>query len=215
MGIVHETFSVSGSAAFVRCTEFDGLARIFDPAVNAVMLPRSANPQIDHWLALHAGNCEQERGFRVRIRAGDCVSPYLFSEQDAGNAALREDIRFLSGLLCDLLDAPLAGVRLDVTHKAVCPRFHADQVGIRLLCTYRGPGTEYLDDGASDCASAQPHAQDENGNAAIVHVPPYAILLLKGSGWPGDASRAATYRSPALDPGEAPRVLLSVDGIQD
>jgi len=213
MGIVQETFNVSGEAALVRCTQFNELTRIFDPDVNAVVLPRSADPQIDSWLAQQAGNSEQERGFRVRVNAGDSVSPYLFHKQDAGSAALREDIRALAELLCDLIDTPRAGVRLEVMHKAMCPRFHTDQVGIRLLCTYRGPGTEYLDQAAGHDVINGVRNEPEEG--AIVHVPPYAILLLKGANWQGNAGHGAIHRSPALDAGQAPRVLLAIDGIRD
>ena len=42
------------------------------------------------------------------------------------------------------------GLRLEIIERAMCPRFHVDHVGIRMLCTYRGPGTEWLDDEAAD-----------------------------------------------------------------
>lgn len=31
-----------------------------------------------------------------------------------------------------------------ITHQS-CPQFHADTVGVRMLCTYTGPGTWYIE----------------------------------------------------------------------
>ncbi|MEF8706149.1 MAG: DUF1826 domain-containing protein [Candidatus Accumulibacter sp. UW27] len=41
-------------------------------------------------------------------------------------------------------------MRLDVVRQAMCPRLHVDRVGIRLLCTYRCPGTEWVESAAVD-----------------------------------------------------------------
>jgi hypothetical protein len=35
-------------------------------------------------------------------------------------------------------------VKMQTMQGAACPRFHVDRVVVRALCTYHGPGTEYV-----------------------------------------------------------------------
>jgi len=42
-------------------------------------------------------------------------------------------------------------------------------------------------------------------------IPPFAVALLKGSLWQGNGGRGVIHRSPAVTPGETPRVLLAMD----
>ncbi|UTH76828.1 DUF1826 domain-containing protein [Chromobacterium sp. IIBBL 290-4] len=101
-----------------------------------------------------------------------------------------------------LTGCPRVGARLEVLRQAMCPRFHADRVGLRLLCCYQGPGTEWLPDAAADRsqlgAAAQGLADEQSGlildAAAIGRAPPFSVLLLKGSQWPG-ARGGAIHRS--------------------
>jgi hypothetical protein len=47
--------------------------------------------------------------------------------------------------------------------------------------------------------------------ARIEVIPPFAVALLKGSLWQGNGGRGVIHRSPAVTPGETPRVLLAMD----
>jgi hypothetical protein len=40
-----------------------------------------------------------------------------------------------------LFEPEAIGLRIHVLADTMCPRFHVDRVPVRLLCTYRGPGT--------------------------------------------------------------------------
>jgi hypothetical protein len=122
-------------------------------------------------------------------------------------------------ILGELLDARSIGLRLEVVGQAMCPRLHVDRVGIRLLCTYRGPGTEWVDDVAVDRGRLGARARglpDENSGllgpgSRIEIIPPFAVALLKGSLWQGNGGRGVIHRSPAVTPGETPRILLAMD----
>ena len=50
------------------------------------------------------------------------------------------DLDGLAELYVDLLGGDAVGLRLEVIECAMCPRFHVDHVGIRMLCTFCGPG---------------------------------------------------------------------------
>ncbi len=100
---------------------------------------------------------------------------------------------------------------------AMCPRLHVDRVGIRMLCTYRGPGTEWVDDAAVDrrfLGAASGGKPDEVSGLLrpghrIERVPPFAVALLKGSLWQGNGGRGIVHRSPGV--GEGLRVLVALD----
>ena len=122
-------------------------------------------------------------------------------------------------MLGELLDAATIGFRLEVVGKAMCPRLHVDRVGIRLLCTYRGPGTGWVEDASVDrrfLGAASGGQPDETSGLLLAGhrieaIPPFAVALLKGSLWQGNGGRGIVHRSPAVAAEQAPRVLLAMD----
>lgn len=104
-------------------------------------------------------------------------------------------------------------VRLETLARTGCPRFHVDHSYLRLVCTYRGPGTEWLDDAQVDRAAQASGAPNE----AIVRfghprcMPTFAVGLMKGYGYPGCADAGLVHRSPAVEPGDPARVLFCLD----
>jgi len=57
---------------------------------------------------------------------------------------LTGDIAALALILAKALNTRRVRIRLDVASDVMCPKFHMDNVQARLLCTYRGAGTEYV-----------------------------------------------------------------------
>jgi hypothetical protein len=193
-----------------------GLTEIFEQHCQVAIAERQPVLSIDRYLfavANHMGD-----GFRVSLNAGDSLPLHLLPASP-GREDFAADIAFLVEVYCDLLGCPAIGLRLEVLNRAMCPRFHVDHTGIRLLCTYRGPGTEWLEDTAADRSKLGPVSAgicDENSgiilNPAGIHrVEPYAITLLKGSRWQGNAGQGIVHRSPAVPADEAPRVVLALD----
>jgi hypothetical protein len=72
----------------------------------------------------------------------DLVANGALSEIE--RSLLVADVARLAELLDDLVEAPEIGLRLRALSHEMCPRFHVDRVPLRLLCTYAGPGTEWL-----------------------------------------------------------------------
>ncbi len=193
-----------------------GLTRIFDPEIQLAQWRRPADPVIADWLAAHAGDLGS--GIRQVLAPGQ--QPDLGRlPSGAGRDALAADIALLAEILSELLDAATIGFRLEMIGKAMCPRLHVDRVGIRLLCTYRGPGSEWVDDAAVDrrflgaASGGQP--DDSSGLLLAGHrieaIPPFAVALLKGSLWQGNGGRGVVHRSPEIAADEMPRVLLAMD----
>ncbi len=223
MGDIFHAGLADGEPGFCAITDVGDLTRIFDAKINAISLSREPVQAIQQYFDDTAQNGQIARGFRVRARPGAEISASLLPEDRAqGRQSLLADIRFLTEILCDLLGAPMAGVRLEVLDRPMCPRFHVDHVGIRLLCTYRGASTDYLPGKAANRACLGTAAGPDDMSSglildpnAIKTVAPFSILLIKGAAWQGNIAHGAIHRSPPVTPESGPRVLLAVDAIWD
>ena len=113
---------------------------------------------------------------------------------------LAEDLHMLAGLFAVVAMRPAVRLRLEGVVDDACTRWHADAVPLRLLCTYRGPGTEWrLGDGAGE-------------EPGVIGAPCAAVL--KGNGFPGEPGGGCLHRSPALSrlpASRRARLLLCVD----
>ncbi len=130
----------------------------------------------------------------------------------AGGPLIRDAARLVR-LYAGIVGCPAVQLRLDSVAGGGCRFFHADHVGLRLLCTYRGAGTHWLPDdaversalgrGDNDAVLADPHRIRKLGTGHVG--------LLKGEDWPGNRGRGLVHRSPPADPSGAPRLLLCLD----
>lgn len=212
----------AASATLRQCASLGEVTDIFDRDAQIAIHPRRVDRTIAAWLDAAADGGLLGHGFRTGLRAGGRLAAGLLPDLP-GRERLAADIGHLAEMYCELLGCPKAGVRLEVVAGAMCPRFHVDRVGIRLLCTYRGPGTEWLDDHDADrrlLGRRADGASDESSGLirdpeTVQVVPPFAIALLKGSLWQGNADRGIIHRSPAVAASESPRVLLAIDAIWD
>lgn len=111
-------------------------------------------------------------------------------------------------------DEPLR-VQLATIDGRKCPRFHVDNVGVRLLCTYAGPGTEWIAEPAVDrerlrtCDAAQAPTRP---GGTVEQLERFDVAMMKGSGFAGNRRFGTVHRSPDV-PG-APRVVLTVDTLR-
>ncbi len=213
----HRTAS-AGASRFV--SDPADLVCVFDPEVQVVCLRREPDPEISRRLDLLALQGQLLNGFRTRMPAPEGGPAHGLPDSPLADA-VRADVAGLQELFADLIGCPAMGVRLELISRAMCPRFHVDKVGLRLLCTYRGAATEWLDDRAADRGKpgagadwpADPSSGPGQDAAGILQAAPFDLVLLKGCAWPGNERRGAIHRSPAVTADEAPRVLLAIDGL--
>lgn len=120
------------------------------------------------------------------------------------------DIRRLAIAFAAIADTGGAvRIRLEGIDGSGCHRWHADAVGLRLLCTYRGAGTEWL-----PLAGGAPAARGLDGCALPTlpaRIPRGAVAILKGEGHPGNAGAGCIHRSPRSGFRASPRLLLCLD----
>ena len=122
---------------------------------------------------------------------------------------LAADIRLLAEGFAALTGRAALRVRLEALVGHGCPRWHADAVGLRLLATYAGPGTEWLDvtGGARLARRLDPAALP----AAPQRLAPGAVAVLKGEAFPGNAGNGCIHRSPPNPDDAPPRLVLCLD----
>lgn len=196
------------------------LACVAESGIQIVRLLRAPSAAIAR--ELDAALCADSLGSGGRVvLAAQAPADAAVLAGLASCVALRTDIGWLIELYADLVGCPAVGLRLEVVKRAMCPRFHVDRVALRLLVTYRGPATEWLDDAGADRrklglgAGSLPDAQSGliRNPRAVGRARPYDVVLLKGCLWPGNEAHGAIHRSPAVPIEAAPRVLLAIDAV--
>lgn len=113
------------------------------------------------------------------------------------------DISALVDVFCGVMKPPFVRLRLDRVTTNACRRFHIDAVTARLVCTYRGTGTQY----GISINGAEP--------ARIYTVPTGAPILLRGTLWPEQPHSDLVHRSPPIEGSGATRLVLVLDPIFD
>ncbi|MFM2092592.1 MAG: hypothetical protein RLZZ127_3081 [Planctomycetota bacterium] len=149
--------------------------------------------------------------------------PDALAQLDAQIAALpgpaaatgwwRVDVRRLVAAWARASRSAAVHIQIEVVRGDQCRKFHTDLVRMRLLCTYRGPGTEWL----PDAAVRRNRLGAQGGNGDIVADP--AAVRRAGTGdallFLGDLHDpwrpGLVHRSPPIAGTGAVRVLLRID----
>ncbi|MEO1239643.1 MAG: DUF1826 domain-containing protein [Pseudomonadota bacterium] len=116
---------------------------------------------------------------------------------------LQSDIAALAEVFCDLMDVRFLRFRLDVIETNACRKFHIDAIRARLLCTYRGTGTQLG------------YAQPGHDPDAVMTIATGSPLLLRGSLWPADPAPGLLHRSPPIEGTGETRLVLVLDPVFD
>ena len=116
---------------------------------------------------------------------------------------LADDVAALADIFAKLMDTSFIRLRLDVINTNACCLFHMDAITARLICTYRGPGTQY---GVSD-GMAEP--------SQIFTTATGAPILLRGKLWPERPRSGLLHRSPPVKGTGLTRLVLVLDPIAD
>ncbi|WP_166416216.1 DUF1826 domain-containing protein [Cochlodiniinecator piscidefendens] len=116
---------------------------------------------------------------------------------------LESDIAALATLFSELLNTKYLRLRLDVVTTNACRKFHIDALTARLVCTYRGTGTQYG------------FAQAGNDPKRIITVDTGAPILLRGTLWPEKPASGLLHRSPPIEGTNETRLVLVLDPVLD
>lgn len=133
--------------------------------------------------------------------------------------AWAEDVVSLVKLFGELSGAARVRASLATVDGDKCRKFHTDYKSLRLVCTYAGPGTEWVadrhvrrsamghDDPCIDTANARIVPRGSN----VRRTDPGSVVLLKGEMFPGNRGRGAVHRSPPIRATNERRIVLTLD----
>ena len=103
-------------------------------------------------------------------------------------------------------------IQIEVVKTNKCRLFHQDCYRQRLLCTYVGPGTEWLD---HENVNREALGKGQNENIVkdatkINRAKAFEVLLIKGSKY-DEYETGVVHRSPPIEHERHTRVLLKID----
>ena len=90
------------------------------------------------------------------------------------------------------------------------PRFHVDHVPLRLISTYAGVASEWLEEGGMDRRRLGDAQAEPRDSERIQRLQAGWVALAKGEKWSGNEGAGLIHRSPTPPPGER-RLLLTLD----
>lgn len=184
-----------------------GLAAIRNPGTAAALWERTPLSRFQTWI--DALPPEQLPQARIILRPEAVCDALIEVARSCGTPEcaernmLIEDASALAAIFADVMDCAHLQLRLDVIQTNACRKFHIDAVTARLICTYRGTGTQY---GLSTTG---------DDPATILTVPTGAPLVLRGTRWPESPPSGLLHRSPPIAGTGETRLLLVLDPVED
>lgn len=184
-----------------------GLESFRDPACAAAIWHREMPVGVTTWLSnLEAGALPNGRVVLQAEAVEDTVR-HLCDIAGMPRGEQRDwliaDISDLAARFAALMHVPYLRLRLQAVTTNACRKFHLDAITGRLVCTYRGTGTQY----GTSVQSSEPKR--------IFTVPTGAPVLLRGTIWPANPSSGLLHRSPPIEGTGETRLVLVLDPIFD
>ena len=185
----------------------EGLSAIHGSGCAAAIWRRRPLPGFQAWI--DALEPQQLPRARVMLRP-EAVRDAAFeicaasgTPEDAQRGHLVGDMAALADIFSGLMRARWPRLRLDVVTTNACRKFHIDAVTARLVCTYRGTGTQY----GISTDGADPRR--------VFTVPTGSPVLLRGTLWPEGPRSGLLHRSPPIEGTGETRAVLVLDTVTD
>lgn len=217
--VIHSSVDrpLSSSAAVVRSIQ--GLRRIQNKGIELCVWRRRPVATIATYVSDHL----IERTFDLRATGSASMATVNrllegLPEQD-GRLLLRDDILSLAEAMAAAIDVRCLDFRLERIDDDMCRRFHVDHYPCRLLCTYAGPATQWLENadvirerlGARGRNFPNPDTNMIRPGGRIQHLRAFDVAILKGELWRDGESLGAVHRSPPIESRSRKRLLLKID----
>jgi len=191
----------------------DGLAGIVEPGTELVIWNRSLPRAFQTWIE----ELESLRlpHLRVLVEPADlqpAIDPHLDAcGMPAGDMRdlLVADIADLVSAFAEITESNLVDVRLERIAHDACWKFHRDSVETRLLTTYRGPATEWVE--PQDAARAM--RKQRNYDGPLERLQDNGVAIFKGN--QAESVSGIVHRSPPIEGTGCTRLLLCLNRPSD
>ena len=198
-----------GNSSIVFCDDVTGLAAINDAGKELVICARSVPFCLAHWLAEMAPSRLPD--FRLLVRPVDARRAIEAELDECGmppgekRAFFIDDITRLVAVFAGITRSDLVDVRLDRIDHDACWKFHKDAVETRLLTTYRGSTTEWIDPRHAEQALQEQTDYD----GPLESLEQNDIAIFRGNS--ANAAVGIVHRSPPIEGTGAVRLLLCLN----
>ena len=180
------------------------LEGIKQPGVAAAIWQRDPSPEFVDWIAaVPPENLPQVRSLVAVSALEGCIHAacnLAGTPSGPQRDVLASDIAALGFLMGEVMETSLLHVRVTAVSTNACRSFHVDNMSTRLICTYRGTGTQL----------AQPGEE-----ASPMTVSTASAVLLRGSRWPGTEKTCLLHRSPPIEGTGETRLVVVLDPAAD
>ena len=192
------------------------LDQILYPGVNLGLWQRPADAEITEELSsLKASDLPDMRCMTSPKSFDDDVRSLLQQRNidPFAYANWRSDLRQLADYFFCVHDNRDVTIRLVTTNEDGCRRFHSDRTHLRLLCTYHGPGTEWLANEQVDRLALANGLTNEEimQYAEPLEFAPFWVGIMKGEAYPDNKGQGLVHRSPPIAGSGKIRVLFCLD----
>ncbi|RZM37430.1 MAG: DUF1826 domain-containing protein [Sphingomonas sp.] len=181
-----------------RARTVEAFAAILDPDVNLAIWERPSMPSVG---SLDGFGTIQITATVDRAHAA-LIDAFAQQPPAAWHADIAADIAALAQSFAAIMNLSHVVIRLERVVGDACKRWHADYVSVRLICTYRGSGTQWIE---RSVETADAPAVETSQSLA-----PGAVGLFKGRILAGE--QAIVHRSPPIAGTGEERLLLVIDG---
>jgi hypothetical protein len=188
------------------------LAAIDRPGIELAAWQRRLDPAWAGWLA--ALPADALPACRMEVAPEDVVHLLNAHFDVCGfpcgqpRAAFVADIAVLVTRFAALARTHTVRLRLDAINGDACRRWHRDCVPLRLICTYRGPGTQWV---PPTWGAGVLDSPDDDAPQALAF-DTGDVALFKGCGWPGQVHDGGiVHRSPRIAGTDVTRLVLVLD----
>ena len=195
----------------IYVNELAELVTVLLPHINLAVWNRLANDLMlpaAEWLAKEPFEMEHiiEVKHVASVLHNSLATPPEFN---ASLAHLIADIQKLADVFSKHAATNTVRLIVEALHRVPCPKFHQDNLTLRLVCTYTGVGTEWLEN-----SNVNPHPDCCGGTIVldetrIQNLKAFEVGLMKGKRWPGNPM-GIFHRSPAVDISQ-PRLVVKMD----
>lgn len=198
-----------------------GLDPITRDGINLVHVarPLALDAELQPWLATTRETGWEWNGAPESL-VGSTLETFLEPLPPQTRSIARQDVPELARRIALYTHRKHVRVRFDVVRTDSCRKFHQDYVALRLLVTYAGAGTEWVENpnvvrselGRVDVPLLEANTRIVPDPSTIKRAAVGDVLILKGASFSRNEHNGAVHRSPPIEQeaGHA-RLVLRID----
>ncbi len=172
------------------------LNKILDQEINLVSYVRTLEEKIK----IYTKFLLEKQKFEFNTNEINFLKEFQSLPENFGKNEFIQDLKMIIEEFKKISKSKKLKIQLAIIDKVQCPKFHVDFVSLRLISTYSGVGTIYLENQNSNRKELGlgnnlkvPICQKE-----IKQLETYSISILKGEAYPKNLGKGIIHKSPEI-----------------